>query len=42
MSVNDNIGYYKKKEGTCEHVSNSELLPRHSCLNLQIQNHCEW
>jgi predicted transcriptional regulator len=25
-----------------ERACNSEWLPRQSCLNLQVQNHCEW
>lgn len=32
-----------KEWGTLyEHMSNSEWLPIYSCLNLQIQTHCEW
>jgi hypothetical protein len=31
-----------RKKSSYEHVCNSEWLPRHSCLNLQIQKHCEW
>jgi hypothetical protein len=32
----------RKKNCLYEHMCNSEVLPRLSCLSLQIQNHCEW
>jgi hypothetical protein len=38
----DSIGHYKGEKVSYGHVSNSEWLPRHSCLNLQIKKHCEW
>jgi len=36
----DSIGHCEKKKfvRTCD----SEWLPRYSCLNLPIHNHCEW
>ena len=30
------------RKSSHEHVYNSEWLPKNSCLNLQIQKHCEW
>jgi hypothetical protein len=32
----------RKKVNIYIHVSNSECLPRQSCLNLQINKNCEW
>ena len=41
----DNIGHCAK-ENSYEHLSNSEWLPKQSCLNVhtlvQIQKHCKW
>ena len=37
----DSIGHCERKSAR-EHVSDSEWLTRYSCLNLQIQKHCEW
>jgi len=31
-----------EKEVDYEHVSNSEWLPRQICLDLHIENNCEW
>ena len=36
------ISPHEKKKCSYEHVSNSKLLPRHSCLSLQTEKHCEW
>ena len=33
----DSIGYCRRKKGPHGHVSNSEWLPRHSCLNLHVK-----
>jgi hypothetical protein len=40
MLGGDNIGHFEKQR-LYQHVSNCEWLLRHSCLNLQIQQHCE-
>ena len=37
----DSIGHCEKNKSTYEQVSNSVWLPRYSCLNQQIQKHCD-
>jgi len=38
----ESISYKYNEKRVHTNMSNTECLPRHSWLNLQIQKHCEW